>query len=85
MKAWNFYWNNYKPIQHIIGKPFFRKWIQARCDEVVLRLSDTDNQSEMIVKHPWNQITELFKALEYVHRYGLNALLITIKHTLITY
>ena len=61
-------WGYYKPIRHIIDKPFFRKWIQARCDEVVLRLSDTENQSEMVVKHPWNQITELFKAIEYVNR-----------------
>jgi hypothetical protein len=60
-------WGYYKPIYHIIDKPFFRKWIQAKCDEVVLRLSDTDNQSEMIVKHPWNQITELCKAIGYVH------------------
>jgi hypothetical protein len=60
-------WGYYKPIRHIIDKPFFRKWIQAKCDEVVLRLKDTDNQSEMIVKHPWNQITVLFKAIGYVH------------------
>ena len=61
-------WGYYKPIRHIIDKPFFRKWIQARCDEVVLRPSDTDNQSEMIVKHPWNQITTLFEAIGYVNR-----------------
>ena len=61
-------WGYYKPIRHIIDKPFFRKWIQARCDEVVLRLKDAENQSEMIVKHPWNQIKELFTAITYVNR-----------------
>lgn len=61
-------WGYYKPIRHIIDKPFFRKWIQARCDEVILRLNDTDNQSEMIVKRPWNQITALFEAIGYVNR-----------------
>ena len=61
-------WGYYKPIRHIIDKPFFRKWIQARCDEVILRLSDTNNQSEMVVKHPWNQITALFEAIGYVNR-----------------
>jgi len=61
-------WGYYKPIRHIIDKPFFRKWIQARCDEVILRLSNTENQSEMIVKHPWNQITALFEAIGYVNR-----------------
>jgi len=61
-------YQQYEVIRHIINKPFFRKWIQAKCDEVVLRLSDTDNQSEMIVKHPWNEITELFKAIGYVNR-----------------
>jgi len=66
-EPYNFYWNNYKPIRHIINKPFFRKWIQARCDEIILRLNDTDNQREMIVKHPWNQISELFKSITYIH------------------
>jgi hypothetical protein len=61
-------WGYYKPIRHIIDKPFFRKWIQAKCDEVVLRLKDTENQSEMIVKHPWNQITALFESISYVNR-----------------
>tara|TARA_R110000868_G_scaffold390911_1_gene660761 strand:+ start:96 stop:1820 length:1725 start_codon:yes stop_codon:yes gene_type:complete len=65
-------WGYYKPIRHIIDKPFFRKWIQAKCDEVVLRLSDTENQSEMIVKHPWNQITTLFDAIGYVNRVWLD-------------
>jgi hypothetical protein len=60
-------WGHYKPIRHIIDKPFFRKWIQAKCDEVILRLSDTENQSEMIVKHPWNQIKTLFEAIAYVN------------------
>lgn len=60
-------WGYYKPIRHIIDKPFFRKWIQAKCDEVILRLSDTENQSEMVVKHPWNQITALFEVIEYVN------------------
>jgi hypothetical protein len=60
-------WGYYKPIRHIIDKPFFRKWIQAKCDEVILRLSNTENQSEMIVKHPWNQITALFEAIGYVN------------------
>lgn len=66
----NYQWSEYKDcvgIHHIIDKPFFRKWIQARCDEVVLRLSDTDNRSEMLVKHPWNQILGLLKAITYVH------------------
>jgi hypothetical protein len=61
-------WGYYKPILHIIDKPFFRKWIQAKCDEVILRLNDTENQSEMIVKRPWNQITTLFEAIGYVNR-----------------
>jgi hypothetical protein len=61
-------WGYHKPIRHIIDKPFFHKWIQARCDEVILRLNDTENQSEMIVKHPWNQITALFEAIGYVNR-----------------
>jgi hypothetical protein len=60
-------YKQYESIHNIINKPFFRKWIQARCDEVVLRLNDEDNQLEMVVKHPWNQITELLRAIKYVH------------------
>jgi hypothetical protein len=60
-------YKQYESIRHIINKPFFRKWMQTKCDEVVLRLNDKDNQSEMIVKHPWNQITELLRAIKYVH------------------
>jgi hypothetical protein len=61
-------WGTYKSIQHIIDKPFFRKWIQAKCDEVILRLSDKDNCSKKIVQHPWNQIKELLSSIQYVHR-----------------
>ena len=60
-------YKQYESIRHIINKPFFRKWMQTKCDEVVLRLNDKDNQSEMIVKHPWNQITELLRAIKYVY------------------
>jgi hypothetical protein len=60
-------YKQYEDIRHIINKPFFRKWIQTKCDEVILRLNDEDNQLEMIVKHPWNQITELLKIIKYVH------------------
>jgi hypothetical protein len=83
--SWSVY-KEYGSIQHIIGKPFFKKWIQSKCDEVVLRLSDADNQSEMIVKHPWNQITDIYlKQLNMYTVSGLTALLITIKQTLIIY
>jgi hypothetical protein len=61
-------WGSKKCIKHIIDKPFFRKWIQAKCDEVILRLKDKDNRLEAVVKHPWYEIQQLFTAIKYVYK-----------------
>ena len=60
-------YRSYKSIRHIIDKPFFRKWIQARCDETIERLSDKDNRLERYVKQPWNQIKHLFRMILYIN------------------
>ena len=60
-------YRSYKYIRHIIDKPFFRKWIQARCDETIERLSDKDNRLERYVKQPWNQIKHLFRLMLYIN------------------
>lgn len=60
-------WGQYKTIRHIIDKPFFRKWIQAKCDEVALRLADENNRLETFVRCPWNEVKELLSVMKYVH------------------
>jgi len=60
-------YRSYKSIRHIIDKPFFRKWIQARCDETIERLNDKDNRLERYVKQPWNQIKHLFRMMLYIN------------------
>jgi hypothetical protein len=60
-------YRDFKYIRHIIDKPFFRKWIQARCDEVISRLDDQDNRSSAYASAPWEQIKALFINISYVH------------------
>jgi len=57
----------FSKIRHIIDKPFFRKWIQARCEEVITQFNDANNNRRDAVQRPWNQITELLKAIYNVN------------------
>lgn len=55
-------------IRHIVDKPFFRKWIQQQCDEVLAIYNNKDNKSRKAIQRPWNIITLLFNRLAYVNR-----------------
>ena len=57
----------YNKILHIIDKPFFRKWIQERCDEIMLRLNDPNTESLRAVKRPWKLIHEYLQRIYQVH------------------
>jgi hypothetical protein len=54
-------------IMHIIGKPFFRKWIQAQCDESIAMFNDPDNSLLAKVKQPWQRIETLVNTIAYVN------------------
>jgi hypothetical protein len=57
----------YSKIRHIIDKPFFRKWIQARCEEVNAQFNDANNNRRDVVHRPWNQIIELLIAIHNIN------------------
>jgi hypothetical protein len=66
----NYYFSEYRQfsaIRKIINKPFFRKLIQAKCEECIKRFSDADNQSRKYVIQPWEQIKVFLGSISYVH------------------
>lgn len=58
----------FNKILHIIDKPFFRKWIQERCDEVMLRVNDPNNTVLRAVKRPWRLIFEYLQRIYQIHQ-----------------
>ena len=54
-------------IRHIIDKPFFRKWIQSKCDECVVQFNNKFNSFRRCVRQPWEQIDSLFEAIIYIN------------------
>jgi hypothetical protein len=61
-------YNNANKILHIISKPFFKKWIQSKCDECIAIHKDTTNNRLIEVRKPWRTIFELFERIQYVNR-----------------
>ena len=56
-----------KRNMHIIGKPFFRKWIQSQCDEAIAMLNDPANNLFCKVKQPWGRIQHLIQSIDYIN------------------
>jgi hypothetical protein len=54
-------------IRHIIDKPFFRKYIQTKCDEVLAVYNNKNNDLKLAIQQPWNQLFALFIAITKVH------------------
>lgn len=54
-------------IRHILDKPFFRKWIQHKCNDVMQEYSNPKSTSRRKVRRGWNQILELCKHISYVN------------------
>ena len=58
----------YLSILHVIDTPFFRKWIQARCDKAVAIYQDPNNKTRQAIRQPWNQITLLFSRIRMIEK-----------------
>jgi hypothetical protein len=54
-------------IRHIIDKPFFRRWIQQRCEESIQHYNNPDNQYQKTIKAAWKQIAHLCYTINAVH------------------
>jgi hypothetical protein len=66
----NHLYGEYRPfakIRHIIDKPFFRKWIQVKCEECIERFTDTENTSRRYVRQPWEQIKVFLRSIVFVN------------------
>jgi len=55
-------------VMHIVGKPFFRKWIQSQCDEAIKMFDDPDNDLFCKLTQPWKRIERLVQSIDYVNR-----------------
>ena len=60
-------YRNLNKVLHIIATPFFKKWIQSRCDEINTRYSDPHNELITNICAPWYQILALFEAIDWVN------------------
>jgi hypothetical protein len=61
-------YNNANKILHIISKPFFKKWIQSKCDECIAVHQNKTNNRLIEVRKPWKTIFELFDRIQHVNR-----------------
>lgn len=57
------YWN----ILHILDTPFFRKWIQNKCNKSIELFNDPDNDVKINIQQPWNTIFHLCKQIYTIH------------------
>jgi hypothetical protein len=60
--------SSFRRIQQILDTPFFRKWIQSKCDEMIEKFNDEKTETVAAIKRPWNLIFELVSAIDYVHK-----------------
>jgi hypothetical protein len=52
-------YRDYNKILHIIATPFFKKWIQNKCDEVNQNFYDVNCESVTDIRRPYKQIHKL--------------------------
>jgi hypothetical protein len=57
----------YKNILHILDTPFFRKWIQNKCNESIELFNDPDNDTKASIVQPWNTIFHLCKQIHTIY------------------
>jgi hypothetical protein len=54
-------------VRHILDKPFFRKWIQDKCNEINTKYQDESVDTVATIRRPWLLIKEFVKGIAYVH------------------
>jgi hypothetical protein len=58
---------DYKNILHILDTPFFRKWIQNKCNESIESFNNPDNNTKENILQPWNVIFHLCNQIKIIH------------------
>ena len=59
--------SGYKNILHILDTPFFRKWIQSKCNESIELFNDPGNDTKASIVQPWNTIFHLCKQISTIY------------------
>ena len=59
--------SGYTDILHILDTPFFRKWIQNKCNESIELFNEPDNEAKLNILRPWNTIFHLCKQIYTIH------------------
>ena len=59
--------SGYTDILHILDTPFFRKWIQNKCNESIELFNNPDNDTKAAITEPWNTIFHLCKQIYTIH------------------
>ena len=59
--------SGYKSILHILDTPFFRKWIQNKCNESIELFNNPDSETKAGIIQPWNTIFHLCKRIYTIH------------------
>ena len=59
--------SGYTDILHILDTPFFRKWIQNKCNESIELFNEPDNDAKLNILRPWNTIFYLCKQIYTIH------------------
>jgi len=54
-------------VLHIMDTPFFRKWIQAKCDAMIATIKDPNNKRKANILGHWKTIQELFEKIRIVN------------------
>lgn len=60
-------YRHYNKILHIIDKPFFRKWIQERCNECIEAFNNPETKAIRLIKRPWRLIHEFLHRIHQVN------------------
>jgi hypothetical protein len=54
-------------VRHILDKPFFRKWIQDKCNEINTKYQDESVDTMATIRKPWLLIAQFVRGIHYVH------------------
>ena len=54
-------------VLHILSKPFFRKWINNKCQESIDAFNDPDNRYRKSISAPWKQIFKLTRSIATIN------------------
>jgi len=63
----------YKSILHILDTPYFRKWIQNKCNESIESFNNPDTDTRISITQPWLMIFHLCKQIKTIHNIWGNA------------